>query len=90
VNLADQLHPDVVIMDVSMPLMSGVEATRQIKKERPQTRIIALSMWNESDVREKMYRAGAENFVLKTAPSEELLAAVRGQEPKAETATGGR
>ncbi len=80
VNLADQLRPDVVIMDVSMPVMSGDEATRQIKKDWPQTRIIALSMWDESDVREKMYRAGAENYVLKTAPSEELLAAIRGRE----------
>ena len=79
VNLADQLRPDVVIMDVSMPVLSGDEATRQIKKDLPQTRIIALSMWDESDVREKMYRAGAESYVLKTAPSEELLAAIRGK-----------
>ena len=90
VSLADQLRPDVVIMDVSMPVMSGEEAARQIKQARPQTRIIALSMWEESDVREKMYRAGAENYILKTAPSEELLAALRGQGPKAETATSGR
>jgi len=80
VNLADRLRPDVVIMDVSMPVMSGDEATRQIKKELPQTRIIALSMWEEPEVREKMYRAGAERYMLKTAPSEELLAAIRGKE----------
>jgi len=82
VNLADQLHPDVVIMDVSMPIMSGDEATRQIKKGLPQTRIIALSMWEEPEVRERMYQAGAEGYVLKTAPSEELLAAIRGEESK--------
>ncbi len=85
VNLADQLRPDVVIMDVSMPVMSGDEATRQIKKDWPQTRIIALSMWDESDVREKMYRAGAESYVLKTAPSEELIAAIRGSKSPAES-----
>ncbi len=90
VNLADQLRPDVVIMDVSMPVMSGDEATRQIKKDRPETRIIALSMWEESDVREKMYRAGAESYVLKTAPSEELLAAIRGLKPDAEPPAGSR
>ena len=80
VNLADQLHPDVVIMDVSMPVMSGDEATRQIKRDLPQTRIIALSMWEESEVRDRMYQAGAEGYVLKTAPTEELLAAIRGKE----------
>jgi PAS domain S-box-containing protein len=90
VNLADQLRPDVVIMDVSMPVMSGDEATRQIKKDRPKTRIIALSMWEESDVREKMYRAGAESYVLKTAPSEELLAAIRGLKPDAEPPASSR
>jgi PAS domain S-box-containing protein len=90
VNLADRLRPDVVIMDVSMPVMSGVEATRQIKSELPQTRIIALSMWEQSEVREKMYRAGAESYVLKTAPSEELLAAIRGLEPDSRSAAGSR
>jgi CheY-like chemotaxis protein len=90
VNLADQLRPDVVIMDVSMPVLSGVEATRQIKKELPRTRIIALSMWEQSEVREKMYRAGAESYVLKTAPSEELVAALRGPERDTEPPTGSR
>jgi PAS domain S-box-containing protein len=93
VDLADRLRPDVVIMDVSMPVMSGDEAARQIKKELPQTRIIALSMWDESEVRERMYRAGAEGYVLKTAPSEELLAAIRGPGPDAapmESVAGGR
>jgi DNA-binding NarL/FixJ family response regulator len=83
VDLADQLHPDVVIMDMSMPLMSGDEATRQIKNHLPQTRIVALSMFEDADVRERMYQAGAESYLLKTAPSEELLAAIRG--PKADS-----
>jgi len=83
VNLAHDLRPDVVIMDVSMPLMSGDEAARRIKQDLPQTRIIALSMFEEPELREKMYQAGAENYVLKTAPSRELLAAIRG--PSLET-----
>ncbi len=76
--LADELRPDVVIMDVSMPEMSGEEATRRIKEDLPQTRIISLSMYEEPEVRERMHRAGAEGYVLKTAPTEELLAAIRG------------
>jgi len=79
VDLADRLHPDVVIMDVSMPLIDGDAATRQIKALRPETRVIALSMYEEPEKMRKMQRAGAERYVLKTAPSEELLAAVRGR-----------
>ncbi len=79
VDLADQLRPDVVIMDVSMPLMSGDEAARRIKQDLPQTRIISLSMFEDPELREKMYQAGAESYVLKTAPFRELLAAIRGQ-----------
>jgi DNA-binding NarL/FixJ family response regulator len=65
-------------MDVSMPLISGEQATRQIKALLPRTRVIALSMDNEPETRERMRRAGAERYVLKTAPSGELLAALRG------------
>ncbi len=78
ISMTNELRPDVVIMDVSMPLMSGDEATRQIKTHLPQTRVIALSMYDEADKKERMYEAGAETYVLKTAPSEELLAAIRG------------
>jgi len=79
VELADRLHPDVMIMDVSMPVMSGEEATRRIKQERPEIRVVSLSMREEPDVRERMCQAGAESYVLKTAPYRELLAAIRGQ-----------
>jgi DNA-binding NarL/FixJ family response regulator len=65
-------------MDVAMPLIDGDEATRQIKAHLPKTRIIALSMYNEPKRREMMYRSGAESYVLKNAPSKELLAAIRG------------
>jgi DNA-binding NarL/FixJ family response regulator len=67
-------------MDVSLPLISGDEATRQIKAHLPETRVIALSMYNEPETEDRMRRAGAEHYVLKTAPSEELLAAIRGRE----------
>ncbi len=81
VDLAEQLEPDVVVMDVSMPLLDGVEATRRIKARRPQTRVIALSMYEEPEVIERMHHAGAESYVFKTASAEELLAAIRGENP---------
>jgi len=93
INLACRLRPDVVVLDVGMPLISGDEATRQIKRNLPQTRVIALSMHNEPETAASMYQAGAEGYVLKTAPSEELLAAIRGPKPDAgstESPAGGQ
>ena len=81
VDLARHLRPDVVIMDVAMPLMDGDEATRQIRRHLPGTRVVALSMYGEASVIEQMRRAGAEAYVVKTAPSEELLAAIRNESP---------
>jgi CheY-like chemotaxis protein len=79
VSLAHTLRPDVVIMDVSMPVMNGAEATLQIKEHLPGTRVIALSMHNEAEIIKKMQESRAESFVLKTASSEELLAAIQGR-----------
>lgn len=78
VELAEQLEPDVIIMDVAMPVMNGEEATRRIKTRLPQTRVVALSMFEEPGVREKMLDAGAEIYLPKTGPSEGFLAAIRG------------
>jgi PAS domain S-box-containing protein len=80
VDQACRLEPDVIIMDAAMPVMSGEEATRQIKRYLPKTRVVALSMFNEAEMAEKMHRAGAAIYLLKTAPSEELLAAIRARE----------
>jgi PAS domain S-box-containing protein len=79
VELANRLRPDVIVMDAAMPLMAGDEATRQIKGQWPHIRIVALSMFEEADLSEAMYRAGAERYLLKTGPSDELLAAIRGR-----------
>jgi DNA-binding NarL/FixJ family response regulator len=78
VEFACSLHPNVVIMDISMPLMSGDEASRLIKQNHPHIRIIALSMFEDREIIQKMLNAGAESYVLKTAPSQHLLAAIRG------------
>ncbi len=90
VALAEELEPDVVVMDVSMPLMAGDEAARRIKALRPQTRVIALSMYDEPGMIEQMYQAGAESYVIKTAPTEELVAAIRGEKPDSEPVAGRR
>lgn len=84
VEAARRLHPDVIIMDVSMPRLNGVEATRRIKKEMPDTRIIGLSMHTESDMAEQMYEAGASVFLTKGGPAEALVSAIRGKNPQAQ------
>jgi DNA-binding NarL/FixJ family response regulator len=70
-------------MDVAMPVMSGDEATRQITRHLPKTRIVALSMFDDPQVAERMRRAGAVAYLLKTASAEELLAAIRDRHPLA-------
>jgi len=73
VEQARHLRPDVVVMDVSMPKMGGVEATRLIKAEMPHVRIIGLSMHDDEHIIKTMRDAGAEIFVNKTVSSAELL-----------------
>jgi DNA-binding NarL/FixJ family response regulator len=77
VDLAHEFQPDVVVIDMAMPVMEGDEAARRIKQDLPETRIVGLSMHEEADIVEKMRRAGAERYMLKSAPAEELLAAIR-------------
>jgi PAS domain S-box-containing protein len=79
VDLAHRLRPEVVIMDMAMPVMAGDEATRQIKLHVPDIRVIALSMFDEPEMAERMRRAGAAAYLLKTGPSEDLLATIRGR-----------
>jgi DNA-binding NarL/FixJ family response regulator len=71
----------VVIMDLSMPKMDGIEATRRIKREAPSVRVIGLSMYDEEEFDEQMRRAGAEAYLSKAGPSEVLFATVRGDRP---------
>jgi two-component system response regulator NreC len=76
VELARKLAPDVVIMDISMPGLSGIEATRQIHEERSDTRIIGLSMHAAKRYVQEMYKAGACGYLLKDCDFEELITAI--------------
>ena len=77
VELADKLHPDVVIMDVTMPELNGIEATRRLAESAPRTRVLALSMHKDSVYVREILRAGARGYLLKDAPDADLVAAVR-------------
>ena len=87
VELARRHAPDVVIMDVNMPVMNGIEATRILTGEMPQVKVIALSMHAERDTAEAMRQAGAVAYLTKGGPSEDLIAAIRahGRPPAAES-----
>jgi DNA-binding NarL/FixJ family response regulator len=76
VIMAREFRPDIVIMDVAMPDMNGIEATRCIVKENPSTRIIALSMYSDKHLVLKMIGAGAKAYLQKDCGSEELLKAL--------------
>lgn len=85
-QLASETRPDVVIMDVAMPELDGIEATRRIKSQFPSIRVIGLSMFEAPESRRRMLAAGADVYLLKSDPIQELVAKVRGafEEPRAE------
>jgi len=75
--LIREVKPDVVLMDVSMPGMNGIDATRIVHMEMPEIRVIGLSMFEEDDKAASMRDAGAVNYVTKSGPAEELIEAIR-------------
>ncbi len=77
VELAAELHPDVVVMDVAMPELNGIEATRRLLSDNPRTRVLALSMHKDSVYVREILRAGARGYLLKDSVDADLLAAVR-------------
>ena len=82
VDLAAALRPDVILMDVSMPELDGVEATRQVKQRVPETRIVMLTMHADQDVLAEAIRAGANGYLVKDCSTDEIASAI-------ETVAGG-
>jgi two-component system response regulator NreC len=76
-TLAETLTPDVVVMDVAMPELNGIEATRRLAQALPHTRVLALSMHKDSVYVREILRAGARGYLLKDSIDSDLLAAVR-------------
>lgn len=76
-ELIEQTSPDVVIMDVNMPDMNGIEATRQIVENNPKVRVLALSMHSDRRYIAEMLKAGASGYLLKECAFEELARAIR-------------
>ena len=77
VRLARELEPDVILMDIRMPMLDGIGATARILEQLPATRVVMLTTFDLDEYVVEAFRVGASGFVLKTAPPEQLVAAVR-------------
>ncbi len=77
VKLAREINPDIILMDISMPVMNGIEATRIINAEMPNIRIIGLSMFDPADQAEEIRQAGASQYLKKHGDKHELLSTIR-------------
>lgn len=77
VALTLQHQPDVAVLDIQMPEMTGIEAARQIKAKAPEVQVLVLTAYDDAPYIFAMLQAGASGYVLKNAPSEELIRAVR-------------
>lgn len=77
VQMARKTPPDVVVMDVAMPLLNGLEATRQILKSAPNTKILVLTSYGDDDCVQQMTEAGVSGYLLKQTAANDLLKAIR-------------
>ncbi len=77
VQLAGQLQPDIVVMDVGLPRMNGAQASREIKSQNPGIRVVALTMYEDKSYVRELIQAGASGYVVKRAAADELIHALR-------------
>ncbi len=76
-SAAAELKPDVIVLDIAMPLLNGLDAARQIKKAMPAVKLIFLTMNEDPNVASEAFRAGASGYLLKTSASSELSKAIK-------------
>jgi DNA-binding NarL/FixJ family response regulator len=76
VEAVEKLRPDVIVTDISMPLLNGLDAIRQIRSRRPDARIIVLTMHPDTHLAAEAFRAGVSGYLLKVSPGEELIKAI--------------
>jgi len=76
VSAVETLQPDVIVTDISMPLLNGLDAIRQIKARHPHAKILVLTMHRETQLAAEAFRAGASGYMLKVSPAEELITAI--------------
>jgi len=76
VEKAQSMHPDVAIVDIGMPSLNGLEATRQIVKKAPRTRVLVLTMHDTNPLIQQVVKAGARGYVLKSDVASDLVSAV--------------
>jgi DNA-binding NarL/FixJ family response regulator len=75
-DAAARLHPDIVVVDIGMPLLNGIDAARRLKQVQPDIRILFLTMNEDPDLAAEAFRAGAAGYVLKRSAASELLTAI--------------
>lgn len=77
VDLAQELHPDIILMDILMPELNGIEATRLVKEVVPDTAVLALTMYEDDQYFFEMLKAGASGYIPKRAAPDDLVTAIR-------------
>lgn len=75
--MATALRPDIVVLDIAMPLLNGLDAARQLKRAMPEIKVIFLTMSEDSDVAAEAFRAGASGYLLKNSAASELVQAIQ-------------